>query len=375
MIYRKFGNTGIEISSLGFGCMRLPMTRGTDSKKIVDQDKVTAMLVRAHELGINYFDSGYMYNQFQSEHATGIALKGIRDKIYISTKCPGHLAKKPGDFRRIIEEQLTRLMTDYIDFYHFHGIGYDNFFETDKISGWQAEAMKAKEEGLFKHLSFSFHDKPENMIKLIDLGIFESVLCQYSAIDRSNEKVMAYAKQKGLGVAVMGPLGGGRVSGLPKEIADRLGIKTASNAELALRFVFSNPDVDCALSGMENMRMLEENAAVSEKRAPLSPMELEALNNLMKENERLSELYCTGCGYCQPCPEGVNIPHIFKMMNYYKIYGIRDYSRKGYAEIGKVPWTQGSNAAACTECGECEEKCPQKIPIREQLKESHKALG
>jgi len=120
--------------------------------------------------------------------------------------------------------------------------------------------------------------------------------------------------------------------------------------------------------------MLEENAAVSEKRQALDQAELAALNAMMKENERLSELYCTGCGYCQPCPQQVNIPHIFRMMNYKKIYGISDYSMKGYAEIGTTPWTPGARADACTDCGQCEEKCPQKIPIREQLKESHKAL-
>lgn len=373
MEYKKFGNTGIEISRLGFGCMRFPMTKA-GGKDVVDEEKTIEMLLKGYELGINYFDTAYFYCEGLSENTLGKALKGIRDKVYVSTKSPGHLLKKEGDYRRILEEQLAKLDMDYVDFYHFHGIGYEGFLDLDKKTKWLSEAQKAKEEGLIKHISFSFHDKPENMIKLIDLGVFESVLCQYNAIDRSNEEAISYAKSKGLGVVVMGPVGGGRVSGLPKEVAEKLGIKVNSNAELALRFVFSNPDIDCALSGMGNIDMVVENCSTASNINPLSNDEIDAINNMMEENKRLSELYCTGCSYCVPCPQGVNIPHIFKMMNFYKIYGIEEYSRNGYAEIGTNPWVPGKRADACNECGACEKKCPQKIKIREQLKECHKAL-
>ncbi|MCX7841470.1 MAG: aldo/keto reductase [Clostridia bacterium] len=374
MLYKDFGNTGIKISSLGFGCMRFPMVK-SGSADIVDQDKVAQMISRAYDLGVNYYDTAYFYNGGLSEEALGKAVKDFREKIYISSKSPGHLLKAPGDFRRILEEQLKRLDTDYIDFYHFHGIGYDNFFETDKKTDWINAAARAKEEGLIRHISFSFHDKAENMKKLIDLGLFESVLCQYSAVDRSNEEAMEYAKSKGLGVVVMGPLGGGRVSGLPLQIAEKLGVKVNSSAEMALRFVFANSNVDCALSGMENLQMVEENAATASKGEPLSDDEVEAINALMKENEKLAQLYCTGCAYCMPCPQGVNIPHIFRMMNYYKIYNIYEYSKNGYAEIGTSEWLPGKRADACNQCGQCEKKCPQKIKIREQLKESHAALA
>jgi hypothetical protein len=288
-----------------------------DGKKIIEQDKVNAMFVRARELGVNYFDTAWFYNDGLSEAAVGIALKDVRKDIYLSSKSPGHLVKKKGDYRRILEEQLRRLQTDYIDLYHFHGIGYDGFHEIDEKSDWLKEAYQAREEGLIRHIAFSFHDKPENMKRLIDLGHFESVLCQYNVIDQSNVEAMAYAREKGLGVIVMGPLGGGRVSGLPEELRERLGIEAKSSAEMALRFVFANPDIDCALSGMETLAMVEENAAVSEQRTALTPQELESINGVMAENAKLSDLYCTGCNYCMPCPEEVNIPHIFKMMNYY----------------------------------------------------------
>jgi|LSQX01.2.fsa_nt_gb predicted aldo/keto reductase-like oxidoreductase len=374
MKYSKFGNTGVQISRLGFGCMRLPMIRVNDTE-VVDEDKTVHMLRRAYELGVNYYDTAYFYCENMSENVLGKALKGIRDKVNVSTKCPSHLVKKEGDYRRFLEEQLSRLDMDCVDFYHFHGISYKSFTDIDKKTKWLNEAYKAKEEGLIKHISFSFHDKPENMIKLVDLGVFESVLCQYNIIDRSNEKAIAHAKSKGLGVVIMGPVGGGKVSGLPKDLAKKLGVEVNSNADLALRFVLSNQDIDCALSGMGSIEMVEENCSTASNGDPLSQKEIEAINKMMEENKKLSELYCTGCSYCMPCPEKVNIPHIFSMMNYYKIYGILDFSKNGYAEIGTNQWVEGKRADACIECGICETKCPQKIKIREQLKESHKALS
>ncbi len=374
MRYSEFGNSGVKISSIGFGCMRLPMVEA-NGKKVIEQDKVDGMFKRAYELGVNYFDTAYFYNDGQSEIAVGKALKGIRDKVYISTKSPGNRVKQPGDYTRILEEQLKKLDTDYIDFYHFHGIGYEKFFEVEKRANWINEALRAKEQGLIHHISFSFHDEPEAMKRLIDLGFFESVLCQYSVIDRGNEEALAYAREKGLGVAVMGPLGGGRVSGLPREVAERNGIKVKNGVELALRFVFANPHINCALSGMETLEMVEENCAIASNAEPLSQSEVMAINELMGENHRLSELYCTGCNYCMPCPQQVNIPHIFQMRNYHKIYKIEQYARKGYAEIGTNQWVPGKRADACTECGLCETKCPQKIKIREQLKESHSVLA
>jgi predicted aldo/keto reductase-like oxidoreductase len=378
MIYTQFGNTGVKVSRLGYGCMRLPQAL-KDGRPQVDEDAAIETLRKAVDLGVNYFDNGYGYHGGMSERILGRAMAGLRDKVSISTKSPGHMVKGPGDYRRILEEQLSRLNMDYIDFYHFHGINYEEFMETDRRAGWHGEALKAKQEGLVKHISFSFHSRnyhdpaPDDMMKLIDTGFFETVLCQYNVLDRSNAPAMEYARQRGLGVAVMGPLGGGRVSGLPREIAGRLGIKAAASAELGLRYVSSNPNVDILLSGMSSMRQLLENAEYVSRIEPLSTAELDGIQAMMEENRRLSELYCTGCEYCMPCPQEVNIPYIFQMMNYHKVYGISDFARKGYAGIGTA-WIQGKKADACTQCGACEAKCPQKLNIREQLKESRKAL-
>lgn len=372
MRYKKLGMTGINISVLGFGCMRFPMIK-MGTRTVVDEDKTIEMIRRAYELGINYFDTAYMYCQGLSEVVLGKALKGLRHKVYVSTKSPGYKVKKRGDYTRVLEEQLRKLDMDYVDVYHFHGIDYNKFHDIDKRSGWLNEALKAKEEGLIKHIAFSFHGDPGDMKKLADMGCFESVLCQYSAIDRSNEEAMAYVKSKGLGVIVMGPLGGGRLSGLPREVVEKLGIKVKSSAEMAFRFVFANPNVDCALSGMSTMQMVEENAATASNEKPLSDWEVKAINDMMEENERLAQLYCTGCAYCMPCPSGVNIPHIFRAMNYYKIYGISEYAKEQYKAIGSGG-VEGKNAEACTKCGACETKCPQSIKIRERLEECHEVL-
>lgn len=173
MNYTEFGNTKERVSRLGFGCMRLPM-KYSDGNMLVDEQASIDMLRKGIELGINYFDNGYIYCNSQSERILGNALEGRRDKVILSTKCPGQFVHKHGDYRRILEEQLTRLKTDHIDFYHFHGINHSGFTEIDKNTGWHGEAVKAKDEGLIKHIPFSFHSRdfhssaPDDMIKLID---------------------------------------------------------------------------------------------------------------------------------------------------------------------------------------------------------------
>lgn len=369
MRYTQFGNTGIQISKLGFGTMRLPMKQVGD-KEVVDDDLAIAMLHRAFEAGVNYVDSALFYCSNLSEITVGKALKGWRDKIYLSTKYPFGKG-----FRETLEEQLTKLDTDYIDFYHLHGIG-EGFFTHERHDEVMQGLVKAKEEGLIKFISFSFHDRPEALPKLVDLGIFSSVLCQYNLMDRANEAGLAYAKAHGLGTVVMGPVGGGRIAGLPKETAARLGIQVKSSAELALRFVMANPNIDCALSGMSTMEQVEENIVVASNSDPLSPKEMEDISAVMIENRRLADLYCTGCNYCGPhCPQEINIPHIFAAMSNYNVYGMKEIGKQQYQEIGVSPWVKGKRADACVECGICEEHCPQKISIREQLKECHKILG
>lgn len=374
MQYRPFGNTGVSISALGFGSMRLP-SKTVDGKQVFDTEESIRIIHRAFELGVNYIDTAPYYCDNESEIIVGKALKGWRDKVYISTKNPIENASGD-DWRTRLEKSLKNLDVDYIDFYHMWGISLESYTnEINVPNGPMEAALRAKEEGLIKHIVFSFHDKAENLIPLIDSGNFETVLLQYNLLDRSNEAGIAHAKKKGVGVVVMGPVGGGRL-GMPSEaIRDLLPGKVSSSAQLALRFVLANPGVSCALSGMGSMEMVEENCRVASNDAPLSEAELIQVNTSMEENKRMAELYCTGCNYCMPCPHEVNIPLNFQIMNYHRVYKITDYAKEQYRQIGTVDWMKGKNAAACTECGLCEEKCPQKIEIRKQLKETAAVLG
>ena len=374
MQYHPFGKTGIQISALGFGAMRLPTTV-INGQTVFDTEESIRMIHKAFELGVNYIDTAPYYCDGESEIIVGQALKGWRDRVYLSTKNPVENSSG-SDWRRRLEKSLTKLSTDTIDFYHMWGISWKSYEEEINVPGGPLEAaLKAKEEGLIKHISFSFHDEPENMIKLIDTGHFESVLCQYNLLDRANEAAIEHAHAKGLGVVIMGPVGGGRLGAPSDAIEQLLPGKRLSSAELALRFVLTNPNVSCALSGMGSMKMVEENTAVASDSSPLSSQEVERINVSMEENKKMADLYCTGCNYCMPCPFEVNIPLNFQIMNYHRVYGLTQYAREQYQAIGTNDWMKGKNAAACTECGICETKCPQKIQIRRQLKETVAALG
>lgn len=376
MQYTEFGKTGIQVSRLGFGCMRFP-SREVDGKKVFDEEESIRMMHRAMELGVNYFDTAPGYCEKQSEIIVGKALKGRRDKVYLSTKYPSEEASGD-DLERKLETSLKKLDTDYIDFYHMWGISLKTFVERlDTPDGPMARARKLRDAGVIRHISFSFHDAPENMIEIIRRGegVFASVLCQYNLLDRANEDAIAYAHEQGLGVTIMGPVGGGRLGAPSKVIQDLLPGKVQSSAEMALRFVMNNKNVNIALSGMSSMDMVEENAAVASNMEPLTQEEEARIAASLEENRRLADLYCTGCNYCMPCPKGINIPEIFKMMNYHRVYGLTKFARDNYARIGKEPWLNFQNAAACVQCGACEKKCPQHLHIREQLRAAHEALG
>ena len=375
MQYRPFGKTGINISTLGFGCMRLPEIQKEDGSWEVDQEKTNAMLRRAYDLGVNYFDTALYYCHSNSEIAIGQALKPIRDKVYISTKCPMDLVKEPGDLRKVLETSLKKLDTDYVDFYHFWGINQKTFDEKIAPMNLIAEAYKLKEEGLLRHISFSFHDSPEALKHIIDNGEgLESVLLQYNLLDRANEEMIQYAASKGLGVVVMGPVGGGRLAA-PTELAAKLGTEAVNTYELAFKFVLGNPGVCCALSGMQTIDMVEQNAKVASLENPMSEEEWRRVGESLENLKKFSELYCTGCGYCQPCPKGINIPKIFQAYTYLNVYGLTETAKNtwnGYLNDQKNP---GVSPSECINCGYCERKCPQHLKVRELLKKVEGVLS
>ena len=368
MNYRKFGNTGEQISALGFGCMRFPEYE-EGGKKYVNQDKVDEMIRQAYELGVNYFDTAPYYCNKNSEAALGKAVKPFRDQVLLSTKIPVDVCKKPGDYRRQLESSLKRMDTDHVDFYHFWGIGKKEFEEVILAQNLLEDARKAKEEGLIRHISFSFHDDPEVIREIIDTsearGVpMESMLVQYNLLDRSNEKMLAYAASKGLGTVAMGPVGGGRLAAPTELYAKLTGKKSIATYELAFKFVLGNPDLNCALSGMETLDMVRQNAALASDGSGFSKEEWEQLGEAMEQLKKFSELYCTGCRYCQPCPAGIEIPKIFNMYTYYNVYGLKAHAQKMY---DKYVADGGKLKEACKDCGFCERRCPQHLQIRSEL--------
>ena len=369
MLYRDFGKTGEKISAIGFGCMRFPELE-IDGKKVVDTEKTDEMIRAAYEGGINYFDTAPYYCNSNSEAALGRGVKAFREKVLLSSKFPTEVAKKPGDFRRQLETTLTRLDTPYLDFYHFWGISKDKFDNIIMAQNLLEDARKATEEGLIRHISFSFHDAPSSIKHIIDCseaaGVpMESMLVQYNLLDRSNEEMLAYAHEKGLGTVAMGPVGGGRLAA-PTQLYSKLtGKDSLPTYELAFKFCLGNPNLSCALSGMQTLDMVQKNMAIASADTGFSEEEWKILGESMEQLKKFSELYCTGCKYCQPCPAGIEIPRIFNMFTYHNVYGLTDHAKYMFNDYCK---NDGKLSDACLNCGFCERKCPQHLKIREELK-------
>jgi hypothetical protein len=344
-------------------------------EKHVDVAKAVKVLHRAMELGVNYFDSAVMYCNNESEGTLGKAIEGRRDELYISTK-NHYKGDDPKEWRAFLDQSLERLGVDYIDFYHLHDLRLEQYVDHLLPNGPMDEARNARDDGLIKHLCFSSHDDPKNIVKLIDTGEFEGILVQYNLFDRFNEEAIAYAHNKGLGVSIMGTVGGGQLIPMGKKISGKTG--GASTPELAIRFVLSNPGVTAALSGMNTVEMVEENAAAASRPGPLDAAETKQIDEVMEEIQRLQGLYCTGCNYCMPCPSGVDIPANFAAFNLHRVWGLETMAKIQYKALGdrkEKGEPAPAWAEACTECHSCDGKCPQGIDIPERLKEVKKALS
>ncbi|OQB14202.1 MAG: putative oxidoreductase YdbC [Firmicutes bacterium ADurb.Bin193] len=372
MQYRKLGNTGFEISALGFGAMRLPEYE-KDGKWYMEEEKCLAALHRAFDLGVNYVDTAWVYSHKNSQLIVGKALKGYRDKVKVSTKLPTWQVKKEDDFWFFLEEQLKALDVDYIDFYHLHSLNKKHFEERVLKFDLLEKMEKAKQQGLIKHKSFSFHDRPEIMEKIIDTGAFETVLCQYNLLDRDNEQAIEYAVGKGLGVITMGPVAGGRLAVTSDVLRNFVG-NVSGTPEIALRFVLANKNISCALSGMESVEMVEENVRVASRNDELSGEEWKRVSDTLEETKKMSDLYCTGCDYCQPCPKDIKISQLFLLYNYHKVYGITEYAKSEFAKLGGGDeW--GGDPRECINCGACMSKCPQFIQIPDKIKQAISELS
>lgn len=356
MRYAALGKTGLKTSILGFGCMRFPMK---DDK--VDREKTAPLVRRAIELGVNFFDTAIFYCNGDSQAALGEALERDRKNVIVSAKNHDH--ELPSDeWRKHLDDSLTFLRTDYLDLYSHHALNWETYRQhiAPENDGLLRTMLHAKEEGLVRHIGFSFHDTPDNLVRIAETGHFEYAITQYNLIDRRNHEAMLRLGELGLGVIVMGPVGGGRL-GIPSAaIHEVTGGRTASTVEAALRFVWAHPAVSIAMSGMENIEMLEENVRIADEAGPFDEEELDAVNALVSERMRRHGVYCSGCGYCQPCPAKINIPGTFDLYAMDVIFGLSQEAGHRYGKLEKKP-------SECTACGTCVERCPQKIDIPKQL--------
>jgi len=382
MQYRTFGKLGWKVSALGFGAMRLPVV-GNDQAN-VDKPEAIRMIRYAIDHGVNYLDTGYPYHNGQSERIVGMALKdGYRQKMRLATKLPARMVEKAEDFDRFFNEQIERLQVDKLDFYLLHGLRAQSWSKVRDL-GILRWAEKKMAEGCFDHLGFSFHDNYEAFKTIIDsYDNWTLAQIQYNYVDVDNQagrRGVEYAAGKGLAIVVMEPIRGGRLSRKPPEkVAAAWGdaLKKRSQAEWALSWVWNQPEVSLALSGMSTMQQVVENVAVAERSSSgmLDAEELALIDRVREAYKGSNPIPCTGCNYCQPCPSGVAIPRIFEMYNEAMVYGEARRSQSTYQGQGPQGMKAEERADQCTECGTCVEACPQKIDVPERLKETHAFLG
>ena len=374
MKYRTFGKLDWNASALGFGAMRLPVV-DDDSGKI-DEPEAMRMIRWAIDHGVNYVDTAYPYHKGTSEALVGRALKdGYRERVRLATKLPSWLVKAAEDFDRYLNEQLERLQTTYIDFYLLHSLGTDTWHTIRdlKVLDW---AEKQLAEGRIRHLGFSFHDRYEAFLEIVDAyDAWTFCQIQYNYMDEENQagtRGLQYAAGKGLAVVVMEPIRGGALARPPEQVQAIISStsRNRSPAEWALQWVWNHPEVSLVLSGMSNMDQVRENVAAADRSAvgSLSADELAMIGLVRDAYRKLQPIPCTDCQYCVPCSNQVDIPRNFQVYNESIMYSDPGALRWHYKEMD-----ENERAGHCEECGECEEKCPQQIEIMEWLKKVHAA--
>ncbi len=360
MQYRKFGNTGVEVSALGFGCMRLPI----NEDKTINEEKAIAMIRHAIDNGVNYVDTAYPYHQGTSELLVAKALKdGYREKVYLADKLPMIRVEKEEDFEMYLTEQLQKLETDHIDFYLLHAMNKDKFEKMKKF-GFAEKLTAAKADGRIRHIGFSFHDDLDTFKEIIDYyDGWEFCQIQYNYINvnyQAGMEGLKYAASKGLGVVIMEPLLGGKLANLAPHVAAAFP-EGKSQVEYALDWLWDQEEVSLLLSGMTEPEQVEQNLEYASRSSigMVTEEERAIYKNAKEIFDRASLVDCTKCEYCMPCPFGLNIPGIFAAYNKSASHGMM--AGKADYEAMEV------KADACHKCHRCEKECPQNIKISEVM--------
>ncbi len=368
MQYRK-DKKGNEISVLGYGCMRF-----TKKGNVVDLDKAEQELMTAIRAGVNYLDTAYVYPGNETAVGELLSRNHCREEIYLATKLPHYLIKSAEGAERMFQEQLRRLKTDYIDYYLMHMLTDIPTWEKLKglgVAQWIEEKLAS---GQIRNIGFSYHGNADMFMRLVDAYDWDFCQIQYNYMDEHSQagvKGLRYAHQKGLPVIIMEPLRGGRLVELLPESAKELFRREGERrtpAELAFKWLYDQPEVTCVLSGMNSMEMVEQNLKTASDAfvGCLTDEDAALIEQVKQEIAQKVKVGCTGCGYCMPCPRGVDIPGAFRCYNAVYSEGKRS-GRRDYLQCTAFR-KETSSASQCIDCGKCESHCPQQIEIRRELK-------
>jgi predicted aldo/keto reductase-like oxidoreductase len=368
MLYRQMPENGNQLSILGFGCMRLPLKDGK-----IDEERATKQIRYAIDNGVNYVDTAWPYHLGESEPFVGRALTcGYREKVKLATKLPSWTVKSREDMDRILNSQLERLKTDHIDYYLVHGLVGTLWDKMEKLDVLDF-LDRAREDGRIINAGFSFHGSVDDFKRIVDAYPWVFCQIQYNLLDEKNQagtEGLKYAASKGMGVIVMEPLRGGKLTDpIPpavKDIWNEAAVKRTP-AEWALRWIWNHPEVTVVLSGMNEEAHIEENLKIADEAYPdsLTDDELLLVKKVEQKYRDLMKTGCTGCRYCTPCPSGVDIPSCFEIYDNYYLSGNEKEAKLMYAAKpggiirGDIP----GYASQCVQCEQCIEKCPQHLDI------------
>ncbi|MDZ7796260.1 MAG: aldo/keto reductase [Candidatus Marinimicrobia bacterium] len=371
MQYRDFGHTGVKLSALGMGCMRLPVIDGDINR--INEKKAVALIRRAIDGGVNYVDTAWGYHGGNSEALVGRALKdGYREKVFLATKLPCYLIEKREDMDHYLNKQLERLDTDHIDFYLLHALN-SKTWKTVRDNGVFEFIEAAKKDGRIRYIGFSFHDDYPVFEGIINSYDWDFCQIQYNIIDEDFQaglKGLRLSASRGMGVVIMEPLrGGGLTNNIPENIQKAWRVLTPERtpADWCFTWLWDQPEVGIVLSGMTKPKHVDENLKIADRSAmhKLKKHEKDHIKKIRDMYHARTIINCTGCAYCMPCPHNVDIPNCFQYLNLASMINNWDEGERLYKLL---VLDKGKGASNCVACGECLEKCPQRLPIPETLK-------
>ena len=376
MKYRTMGKLGIQASAFGLGCMRFNGAASGDS--VIDEKKAVSLIRRAIDGGVTYLDTAYVYLDKTSEIVLGKALQdGYRDRVTIATKMPAEYVHNRAEMEALLESELKKLQTDHVDFYLMHGINKEKW-EYFKSIGAPEFFEDKKKAGKIRYKCFSFHGPYDEFEYILNDWDWDMVQIQYNFMDVENQagtKGLELAGKKGIPVVIMEGLLGGRLSKAPSNVQalyDAFPVKR-SPVEWAFRWLCNHKEVSVVLSGCNEKEQIDENLRIFDtvESGIMDEKEIALMEDVRKAYLSRTKIGCTGCRYCMPCPNGVNIPGIFSAWNNVSLY---DTDPKENWELNRIK-QEGQTPDQCVQCGACEAACPQHLPIIEKLQEAWRELN